>query len=302
MAKVVAISGSGRSGSTLLGLILSQPEGVFNLGQVRDLWTAWSVDATCSCGRTLKTCDIYGDLVPRVLTEAGFTDAKAVRKAQSAFRKDAERAVDWSDPTTRRSLVEAHGRFLSALQLLLQVITARTGATAFVDSSKSPEIALAFDLVEDVDLYVINLLRDPRAVACSWFKKKPGHFSVFKNMRTWATRQKRLSSWSAALAGRFLALRYEDYAASPRETLTGVAAFAGLGRIDALFEDEARVTVSWHSQHLYLPANETVLAERKHDVLIRPAETWKASENRLLHRLARIGTWPIGHRLYPGRA
>ncbi|HDR27205.1 MAG TPA: hypothetical protein ENN83_00750 [Rhodovulum sp.] len=72
----------------------------------------------------------------------------------------------------------------SALQLLLQGITERTGATSFVDSSKSPEIALAFGLMRDVDLYVINLLRDPRAVACSWFRKKPDHFAVLRNMRT----------------------------------------------------------------------------------------------------------------------
>ena len=36
--KVIAISGSGRSGSTLLSLLLSQDNSVFNLGQMRHLW------------------------------------------------------------------------------------------------------------------------------------------------------------------------------------------------------------------------------------------------------------------------
>jgi len=301
VVKVVAISGSGRSGSTLLGLILSQPEGVFNLGQTRDLWSAWSVDAPCSCGHSLKCCPVYGELVPDVLTAAGFADARAARKAQSAFRKEAERATDWSDTATRRSLAGKHHRFLTMLELLLQGIATRTGANRFVDSSKSPEMALAFDLTAGVELCVINLLRDPRAVACSWFRKKAGHYSVWKSMRTWAARQRRLSGWSTALPGRFMQLRYEDFSAAPCTVLSKVATFTGLGTIDGLFRDEGQITLSWQGQHLFPPANEAVLAERRRDVVIRPAEAWKAPANRRLHRLARLGSSPEGLELYPDR-
>jgi len=97
-------------------------------------------------------------------------------------------------------------------------------------------------------------------------------------------------------------LRYEEDAARPRETVVAVADVTGLGRTDSLFEDEARIMLAWQSQRLFPPADETVLAERKHNVVIRPAETWKAPENRWLHRTARVGTWPIGQRLYPDPA
>ena len=39
--KVIAICGSGRSGSTLLSLLLSQDTSVFNLGQMRHLNRAY---------------------------------------------------------------------------------------------------------------------------------------------------------------------------------------------------------------------------------------------------------------------
>ena len=58
--KVIAISGSGRTGSTLLSLLLSQDSSVFNLHQMRYLWRAFDNDETCSCGQNLKSCEVYG--------------------------------------------------------------------------------------------------------------------------------------------------------------------------------------------------------------------------------------------------
>lgn len=298
--KIVAISGSGRSGSTLLGLVLAQSEGTFNLGQLRHLWGAWRENAECSCGQPLQSCAVYGELVPKVLAAAGFDDARGAQRAVAAFHDDAARLRDWADPTAREGLAAKHARFLSALGLLLAQLRERTAATTFIDSSKTPEMALAFDLLAGSETRVINLIRDPRAVACSWYRKSPGYRSLWRNMRAWRSRQHRLDAWRTALGPRFLPFRYEDFAARPRPALAEAAAFAGLSGLDQRFTEADRVTLSWENQHIYPPANETVLAERRSDVTIRPAESWKDPSNRGLHRFAIISTWPLGQRLYPG--
>ena len=123
--KIIAISGSGRTGSTLLSMLLTQHESVFNLGQMRHLERAYTRNAPCSCLHPLQECPIYSEFMPAEDTAA-------------------------------------------ALAALSQV----TGAVAFVDTSKTPAYARKLSEVPGVDLYVLNLVRDPRAVACSWYKRK----------------------------------------------------------------------------------------------------------------------------------
>ncbi|MGA8204386.1 MAG: hypothetical protein WB812_07685, partial [Woeseiaceae bacterium] len=91
--KVVAIVGSGRSGSTLLSLMLSQDSGVFNLGQSRHLFRAFANGEPCSCGVSLRDCPVYGELVPAARAAAG-ADADP-ETAGRAWLKGAARLADW---------------------------------------------------------------------------------------------------------------------------------------------------------------------------------------------------------------
>jgi hypothetical protein len=163
LVKVIAISGSGRSGSTLLSLLLSQDTYVFNLGQLRHLWRSYADDESCSCGQKLDGCQIYGDKVG---------DASAMQELGKAFFKDAAAKSDWGDAPSRAKLQEQHSDYLSGISAVLQHIVQTTQATHFVDSSKAPELALAFSLMPDVELYLLNLVRDPRSVVCSCYKRK----------------------------------------------------------------------------------------------------------------------------------
>ena len=60
--KVIAISGTGRTGSTLLSLLLSQDNSVFNLGQMRHLNRAYEDNVHCSCTEKLQDCVVYSDV------------------------------------------------------------------------------------------------------------------------------------------------------------------------------------------------------------------------------------------------
>ena len=120
-------------------------------------------------------------------------------------------------------------------------------------------------------------------------------------MKIWRNRQIRLGAWALALPGRFLELKYEDFASEPRKETVKLAASCGIAEVTSSFTGPDSVDMSWKNQHLFPPANETVLSERKEQVRIAPAESWKSTKNAKLHRLALLATWPVGRKYYPER-
>ena len=291
--KIVLISGSGRTGSTLLSLLLTQHREVFNLGQLRDLPGAWAKDAPCTCGHTLTTCPVYSKVGPKV-------DLGLLGELQAAFFADARRHDDWGARGTIKALGDEHRPYLAGLARLLDAIQEATGVETFVDASKSPEMARALSLIEGVDARVLNLVRDPRAVAVSWRQRRGRISAAWKFAKDWAWRQRTLETWAASLGERFRQVRYEAFAAHPRETVAETLEWAGLPPSNALFTADDQAAISWKGQHLYPPANERVLAEKATAMTIRPSEGWRDKRHALARALAMLASGEAGRAYVAG--
>ena len=63
---VLYIAGPGRSGSTLLDLVLGQVDGVVSIGELRNLWYAGFHGAwPCGCGKPVTECPFWSAVLAR---------------------------------------------------------------------------------------------------------------------------------------------------------------------------------------------------------------------------------------------
>jgi hypothetical protein len=286
------ISGSGRSGTTILSILLSQGENVLNIGQLRDVWAGWARDVPCTCGQSLTDCAFWSAVRAEAYPGQTAEQADRLDGERRAFMTEAASLPDWNAPDALDRLAQAHSGFLDALAALLNALVARTGARVLVDSSKSPEFALACHLTGVADLHVLNLIRDPRAVACSWAKRKPR--SINQRLDAWGQRQRRLAGWQEADGLHHRSLRYEDFTEAPQQALANVLNWVGEDLPPNVFESAHKARVSWARQHLFPPSNERVLAEMRTEVEVRAPADWRAARHWPLHLKALLRSFPQG--------
>ena len=243
--KVLSIVGAGRSGTTVLASILGEIEGFTSAGELRWLWERGVVEGRpCACGAVPRSCPVWSPVLARVQAEVG--TAMTIEEIVAAQHQLARwrqlprllRSVDGGD-TDEDSAAPSW----PALQLVRRAIGAAftaladvTGARVVVDTSKRPIDTAVLAGVPGVDLYVLHLLRDPRAVVHSWRRAKTytvagqtgtmGTRGLPATVRRWTTNSLTAEALRRRLPeSRWLSMRYEDFAAHPRravETIMGL--------------------------------------------------------------------------------
>src|SRR4051794_28113289 len=169
--KVLSIVGPGRSGTTILASVLGEAEGFMSVGELRWLWRRGLLERrSCGGGVPPAECPVWSRIVPGVLDGAGAT-ASGVAAAQDELSSRRHRlrairsAAGGEDGWEALDLVrDVTGRLVSA-------IAGTTGAMVIVDSSKRAQDAAVLAALDDVDHYVLHMVRDPGAVAFSWQRR-----------------------------------------------------------------------------------------------------------------------------------
>jgi hypothetical protein len=150
---VIFIMGSARAGSTLLGTILAQAEGVFYAGELSE-WP--HLDGVSTVPRSLH-------LWERVRKRVGPLPDEAV-----SYRRLFEHPQGLGSPLTRRRLRNDYERITYEV---LQAVVAESGCATIVDSSHYPRRASALRrLLGRHHVRLVYLVRRPSAVARSFAK------------------------------------------------------------------------------------------------------------------------------------
>ncbi len=169
MTRVLYIGGLGRSGSTILDMLLGEVAGVVPVGEIVHLWQRGLRDnARCSCGQPFADCPFWGEVGS--VAFGGWERVDAARMVATARAVDRHRRL----PTLLASpgrLQPELDRYADSLARLFAAIAQVSGATVVVDSSKDPPHGFVLREVPQIDLRAVHLVRDSRGVAYSWTKR-----------------------------------------------------------------------------------------------------------------------------------
>ncbi|MDJ0662942.1 MAG: sulfotransferase [Acidimicrobiia bacterium] len=232
---VLSIVGKGRSGSTILGDLLGSVDGVFHAGELWRIWSIWAEGKhSCSCGQALPECDVWAPVMSLVAAtptgKVALASARDTATRQRRLFTFGGLAAAVIRPRHFRREVDRHRKLMEATY---EAIAQTTRARLIVDSSKWPLDPMLFAPPGEVEPIALHLVRDPEGVAASWRRVK--HFPdtgeampVFSRLHSAASWNARnlAAEWTARrTTDRFMRVRYEDFAAGPREVIEGILSF-----------------------------------------------------------------------------
>jgi len=295
--KVVYLAGNGRSGSTLLDLVLGRIDGCVSLGELVWIWDrGYSESQLCGCGTPFLDCPFwhrvtrtaFGETLPDTLAELLRLRKRVLR------RRYIPRMVSGGSNEPYRAELS---RYTDTLAALYRAISIESGARVLIDSSKSPVYLYALNRVPGIELHVVHLVRDSRAVVHSWSRKRirpeihwerryMPRYPLRKSARDW-TRNNLATQLYRFVGKSYVRLRYEDFVRAPSAALGPLLGRLGLSA-SAIVGDGGRLakavshTVSGNPMRL--SSKDTVISEDR---------LWKTEMPRSRRWLVTALTWPL---------
>jgi hypothetical protein len=282
-AKVISIMGHGRSGSTVLGLVLGSHRDFECVGELHKLpRSGWTRDDArrCACRVPVHECEYWTDVYRRWIDQVGSDGLERYLGLQNRFERSR-----WSWP---RLLVEGPRRSSSFLvyakmtAALYEAISDVSGKSVVVDTSKPPIRNYALLLNDNLDTRLIHLIRDGRGTVWSLSKSRRRDVDAgiprdrpsrpaWRTSLRWALTNLE-SERVAGTAGQAHAIRvtYERFVERPGEILRDLGRLTGedLSEVDRTLE-AGEALVARHS----VGGNQLRMAQR---VVLRPDFEWRA--------------------------
>jgi hypothetical protein len=235
--RVLYVGGIGRSGSTLIERIIGQLPGVCPVGELVHLSERGiGGDERCSCGQPFHQCPFWQQVGAAAFGDWDKVDVHRIAALRS--RVDRNRFIP---ALAKRELHSGLSRdldeYTSYYARLYTAISQVSGCQLVVDSSKHPSLAHCLRRRADIDLRVLHLIRDSRAVAYSWSRhvRRPDTDSesyMWKYSPAMAAGQWIAQNAAFHLLDRLgcptMRLKYEDFITGPEPAMRIVTAFAGL--------------------------------------------------------------------------
>lgn len=296
--KVVYIAGAGRSGSTVLGNILGQVEGFETLGELRLIWDRGLVENwTCGCGSPFRDCGLWRAVLDKAF--GGMDRLNAGRIVQ--LRESCTRTQHIPSMLLlgrKRLLAGSWIEFVDHVERLYRAIYSCSGGQVIVDTSKSPQYGFLLGMIPGIDLYVVHLVRDSRAVAFSWRRKTarsdvesrdwlPEYGPLITSVR-WVVRNLLAEILLRRKPAHYLAMRYSGFVKSPRESVQSILDLVGESGQEFSFVGEHQVNLKPTHTVSGNPAR-----MRTGLVKLQLDDEWRSKMKRTDKMIVAALTWPL---------
>lgn len=242
--KVIYISSAGRSGSTILNMLLGQLDGFFATGELMRIYRPKS---PCGCGKIFRNeCEIWSEVLRQ-----GFGGPEEIA-AEMDYMKAAcphEGSHQILDLMFRRKkLLSKKSKYIEQLDTLYSTIQKVTDCNVIVDASKYPQFAVLLQQVPSIDLYVLHLVRDSRAIVYSWwYRSKYEPRPPYQSVMRWNAVNSLIELFFSRKGTNKLLVRYEDAISNPQGVLKEILTFVNEPEQSLDFIDGSEVT--YHTTH-----------------------------------------------------
>ena len=243
---VLFVGGYSRSGSTLLDRMLGQLPGFFSVGELRHVWQRGFRDnQLCGCGQPFHSCEFWSAVGSEAFGGLDKVDVEEVFALKRAV--DRVRYIPHHSLATKIKLnggmAERVRQYAVVLERLYRAVQKISGARVIVDSSKVSAYAYLLNRLPSIDLRLIHLTRDSRAVAYSWQRQKvhpeiTGHVEYLPRIGAanvsseWNLANYLIDFFSKCLAHAPL-LRYKGLVREPSFHINRVLVEIGLDGVDS---------------------------------------------------------------------
>jgi hypothetical protein len=214
--------------------MIGMRDGFCSTGELRFIWErCFGENQLCGCGEPFHECTFWKEVSDQAFgVEPSDVDVATVARLKDAVEQ--KRHVPWlvlNRPPRDPAALLSYGALLEDLYSAIMDVSA---AGVVVDSSKDPRHGLVLSRLPHIELHVVHLVRDPRAVAFSWGRthRRPEiHWKAqdmtFQKVRAAATRwtsHNLVVELLAASAASYCRVRYEDFIADPDSALARILA------------------------------------------------------------------------------
>lgn len=291
--KLIYIAGWGRSGSTLMARILGEVEGFFHGGELRTIWVdGFKPKGQCGCGVPVKDCEVW-----QAVLEKGFSDlAPLDYKALNTLRLQTEPRtheilMSQLGLMGRQKLANRMAQHLDILRRLYGAVQATTGCSVIVDDSLHPGHGLALSLMPEIQLYIVHLIRDPRATAYSWWKRQKtglGTYTLKENALGWDLRNAVVDLLGRSQRDRYMRVLYEDFVKNPLQITQSILSLVSETDKKLPFVNSHEVSLDV-SHSVFGNPNRTDTGT----ILIKQDDRWKSDMDNRSQRNVTFLTWPL---------
>lgn len=234
--KVLFIGGLGRSGSTLIELLLNELPMTLAVGETIHLWERGVRNRErCGCGDAFDHCPHWEAVGNEAFNGWDNVDLDEVIGLRWSVDRSRRLPVIAASHARGRP-TDDERRYLDYLRRVLVASAEVNGRPeVLLESSKHLSTAALLALDDTLDVRVLHLVRDPRGVAYSWTKnvarpETDGEvMPVYRPSRTasrWLTDNLGFEVLSSRTET--LTMRYEDFLSSPVASLQQIIRLMGL--------------------------------------------------------------------------